>query len=137
MIRLMPSRTISVSIAAAPREVYAFASNPENLPQWVPSFCKSVKKIDNDWVVESPLGPAVFRFVESNSLGVLDHVVQLASGVEFQSPMRVIPNGSGCEVIFTLFRTADMTEEQYAADARLVESDLRRLKEILERRHAT
>ncbi len=132
----MPSKTISVSIAAAPQQVYAFAANPENLPQWVPSFCKSVKKVNNNWVVESPLGPAIFRFVESNPFGVLDHVVKLASGVEFQSPMRVIPNGDGCEVIFTLFRTADMTDEQYAADAKLVESDLRRLKEIVERRHA-
>ncbi len=128
----MQSKTISVSIAAAPQAVYAFAANPENLPRWVPSFCKSVKKINNDWVVESPMGPAIFRFVESNSLGVLDHVVKLASGVEVYSPMRVIPNGDGCEVIFTLFRTADMTDEQYAADARLVESDLRRLKEIIE-----
>ncbi len=136
MIAPMPSRTISVTIAAAPNEVYAYAANPENLPQWVPSFCKSVKKVDNDWVVESPLGPAVFRFVASNSLGVLDHVVKLVTGVEMYSPMRVIPNGDGCEVIFTLFRTADMTDEQYAADARLVEGDLRRLKEIIERRLA-
>ena len=136
MFHLMPSRTISVSIAAAPQEVYVFAADPENLPRWVPSFCKSVKKINSDWVVESPLGPAVFRFVESNSFGVLDHVVRLASGVEFHNPMRVIPNGNGCEVIFTLFRTADMTEEQYANDARLVESDLLRLKDIFERRHA-
>lgn len=132
----MQSKTISVSIAAAPNEVYAYAVNPENLPQWVPSFCKSVKKVGNDWVVESPLGPAVFRFVEGNSLGVIDHVVKLATGVEVYSPMRVIPNGNGCEVIFTLFRTADMTEEQHAADAKLVESDLHRLKEIIERQQA-
>jgi hypothetical protein len=39
-------------------------------------------------------------------------------------------------VIFTLFRAADMTEEQYADDARQVESDLLRLKDIFERRHA-
>jgi len=86
----MPSRTISVTITAAPNEVYAFASNPENLPQWVPSFCKSMKKVDNDWV----------------------------------------------EVIFTLFRTVDISEEQHAADAKLVEGDLHRLKEIIERRQA-
>lgn len=136
MIQGMPSKTISVFIAAVPNEVYVYAANPEHLPQWVPSFCKSVKKVDNDWVVESPLGAAIFRFVESNSLGVLDHVVKLATGVEVYSPMRVIPNGNGCEVIFTLFRTADMTEEQHAADAKLVEGDLRRLKEIIERRPA-
>src|SRR4030067_3227842 len=110
----MPSRTISVSIAAAPQAVYALAADPENLPRWVPSFCKSVKKINDDWVVESPLGPAVFRFVEGNSFGVLDHVVRLASGVEFHNPMRVIPNGNGCEVIFALFRDAEGTEGQDA-----------------------
>lgn len=73
------------------------------------------------------------RFVEKNDLGVLDHYVDPAPGVEVYVPMRVLSNGSGSEVIFTLFRLPDMSEEKYAEDVGLVEQDLRTLKNVLER----
>jgi hypothetical protein len=133
---MMKSKTVVVSIAVPSAAVYEFASNPENLPRWIPSFCKSVTQINGEWVVESPLGPVVFRFVESNPFGVLDHIVKLPSGLEIHNPMRVIPNGDGSEIIFTLFQTSNMNDEQYAEDAKLVEQDLRTLKRILEERHA-
>ena len=47
--------------------------------------------------------------------------------------MRVVPNGSGSEVIFTLFKTPEMSDKQFAEDAGLVERDLRTLKSVLER----
>ena len=36
MVHIMKSKVITVSIHAAPAAVYAFASNPANLPQWIP-----------------------------------------------------------------------------------------------------
>ena len=71
------------------------------------------------------------RFAERNTLGVLDHHVA-APGMEVYVPVRVIPNGSGSEVLFTLFRQPDMSDEQYAADTAMVERDLRALTELLE-----
>jgi hypothetical protein len=47
--------------------------------------------------------------------------------------MRVLANGSGSEVVFTLFRLPDMSDEKYAEDMQLVERDLRGLKDILEK----
>lgn len=47
--------------------------------------------------------------------------------------MRVVPNGEGSEFTFTLIRTPDMSDAQFAEDCGAVESDLRRLKELLER----
>jgi hypothetical protein len=47
--------------------------------------------------------------------------------------MRVIPNGSGCEVIFTVFQQANMSDEKFSEDANLVEKDLRSLKHVLEK----
>jgi len=46
--------------------------------------------------------------------------------------MRVVPNGSGSEVIFTLFQLAGMSDEKCAEDIRWVEQDLKTLKRILE-----
>lgn len=73
------------------------------------------------------------RFAEKNDFGVLDHYVTPAQGVEVYVPMRVVPNGSGSEVIFTLFKTPEMSDKQFAEDAGMVERDLKTLKSVLEK----
>lgn len=73
------------------------------------------------------------RFAERNSFGVLDHYVTVAPGAEVYVPLRVIANGTGSEVIFTLFRLPEMTEEKFAEDQKLVEQDLGTLKNLLEK----
>lgn len=128
----MKSQTISVTIAAPPQRVYAFASNLENLPRWVPSFFKSVERDDGEWVAQTPLGRVVVEFVHDNDLGVLDHTVTLPSGVRLLNPMRVIPNGDGSEILFTLIQREDMTDQQFQEDAGLVLSDLYTLRRLLE-----
>jgi hypothetical protein len=127
------SQTLSVSVECSPGQVYEFVSNPENLPKWARAFCRSVRRSEGDWIVETSDGPMRITFVEQNEFGVLDHYVSPAPGLEILNPMRVVPNGSGSEVIFTLFQSPDMSEEEYSEDLRLVEHDLRTLKDVLER----
>jgi hypothetical protein len=129
---LMKSKTISISIACSPSVVYEFASNPENMPRWARGFAKSVAPSSGDWIVETSSGPVTLRFVQHNELGVLDHRVTLAQGLEINNPMRVVANGSGSELLFTLFQTENMSDAEFAADAKLVKNDLRALKKILE-----
>ena len=73
-----------------------------------------------------------FQFVPRNEFGVLDHWVTLPSDAKVLNPMRVIPNGEGCEVMFTLFQLPDVTDENFAADAANVGHDLQALKRALE-----
>ena len=133
MATIFTSQTLSVSINCHPDKVYEFLSNPENLPKWAHGLCKSVRKSNGDWIVDTPQGPMKVRFVERNGFGVLDHYVSPAPGIEVYVPMRVLSNRSGSEVIFTLFRLPDMSDEKYAEDVRLVEQDLRTLKGVLGR----
>jgi len=44
-----------------------------------------------------------------------------------------VPNGDGCEVMFTLLKLPGMTDEQFAADAAHVLKDLSTLKSLMER----
>ena len=108
-------------------------SNPENLPGWAAGLCKSVSKADAGWIVETTQGLMNLRFVEHNDLGVLDHYVSPAPGVEVYVPMRVLPNGSGAEVLLTLFQLPGMSDEKYTEDAALVTRDLETLKDVLEK----
>ncbi|HEV8449855.1 MAG TPA: SRPBCC family protein [Gaiellales bacterium] len=126
------SRQISESIDRFAADVYRYASDPANLPKWAPGLGSAVENIDGHWFVETPAGRAGFAFVERNELGVLDHEVTLPSGDVIYNPMRVIPDGDGCEVEFTLRRLPDMSSEEFERDAGLVQADLARLKRVLE-----
>jgi hypothetical protein len=129
---MMNSQTISVPINRPPAEVDGFASSPENLPQWVRSFCQSITKSGDAWFMETPDGQVGIRFAAANEFGVLDHVVTLPDGRSILNPMRVVANGEGSEVLFTLFQLPEMSDEEFARDAGMVEADLNSLKWVLE-----
>lgn len=125
---------ISIYIDRLPSEVYEFASIPENLPHWAVGLASSeVKRGRDGWVAEAPFGNVKIRFAGRNTLGVMDHNVELDSGEVIHNPMRVVPNGDGSELIFSLLRQPGMSDKQFAEDKKAVEKDLATLKEILER----
>ena len=130
--KMTTTRTVSVSISASPEQVYEFAANPANLPKWAPGFVKSIANRDGQWVAETTMGEVAFSFAERNSFGILDHGVTLPSGESFSNPMRVVANGLGSEVMFTLFRHPPMTEAEFDQDATVVLGDLEKLKAVIE-----
>ncbi|NEB76944.1 SRPBCC family protein [Streptomyces sp. SID14478] len=127
------SRHLSVHIDRPRDEVYAYASNPENLPVWAHGLGGSITETDGQWVAESsPMGRVVVAFAPHNDLGVLDHDVTLPSGETVYNPVRVISDGTGSEVVFTIRRQPQMSDADFARDADTVAGDLNRLRELLE-----
>lgn len=131
---ILASKTLSVSIDRPPADVYAFIAEPTNLTQWAGGLARTVTRAGDGWIVEMAQGSVGFRFVAPNDLGVLDHVVTIAPGVDILNPMRVVANGSGSEVLFTLFQLPAMLDREFAEDAALVQRDLESLKRVLEER---
>ena len=105
-----------MTIERSPGEVYAFVSDPKNLAAWASGLSAAVK----------------VRFVERNPFGVLDHTVVPAHGEAMHNPMRVLANGDGSEVVFSLFRRPGMSDAEFARDADWVLRDLLALKAHLE-----
>lgn len=132
MSPVLKARTLTVSIDCPPDRVYEFVANPENLPKWAAGLGRSVRREGSEWIVETPHGPMRIRFADRNEFGVLDHSVSPTPGREILNPMRVVPNGDGSEVMFTLVQAPTMSDAQYAEDAGMVERDLRTLKRVLE-----
>jgi carbon monoxide dehydrogenase subunit G len=131
----MDAQHISIYIARPPAEVYEFASDPRNLPQWAAGLARSeVRKDGDEWTADAPFGKVRVRFAPRNSFGIMDHDVTLASGVTVHNPMRVVPNGDGSEFMFTLIRRPGMSDAQLAEDKAAVEKDLKTLKALLERK---
>lgn len=129
----LPAHYISTSIARTFREVYDFASNPENLPLWAAGLSGSISNIDGSWIAESGMGRVRVEFAPPNQFGVLDHTVTLATGESFYNPLRTFANGEGSEIVFTLFRRPGVDDAEFEADAAAVTRDLATLKGILER----
>jgi hypothetical protein len=126
------SRHISTHIDRPAREVYDYASNPANLPDWAPGLASSVERVDGQWIVESPMGRVVVVFAARNDFGVLDHEVTLPSGETIYNPMRVTVDGTGCEVVFTVRRQPGMSDGDFERDANAVSADLSALKRVIE-----
>lgn len=127
------SRHISTHIERPTDEVYAYASDPLNLPHWAPGLCTSVERLEGSWIAHTGMGTVVLSFAPPNPFGVLDHDVALPSGETFHNPMRVMPHDTGCEVVFTLRRQHGMSDAEFDRDAAAVLADLVRLKDLLER----
>ena len=128
-----PCRTITVSIDRDWTAVYDFASIPQNFQRWAAGLGRRFERSGDVWTAEDPNGHAIrIRFSPPNAFGVLDHTVS-AEGKETHNAVRVVPNGTGAEVMFTLLRMPDMTDNVFAADGAAVERDLKTLKSLLER----
>jgi hypothetical protein len=129
-----PSRHISVFVAASAEDVYAYAADPRHLPAWAAGLARStVEQAGGHWVVESPMGPVRVDFAPANDLGVLDHTVTLPDGEQVLNPLRVIPDGEGCEIVFTVRHRAGVSEADFERDCRAVLTDLETLQALLER----
>ena len=128
-----PVRHISIAVARPLAEVYAFLAAPENFPRWASGLGGSFRHVEGMvWSVETPLGPMRVRFSEPNDYGVLDHALLPEGGSAMHNPMRVIANGDGSEVLFSLFQRPEMSDADFARDAEWVAGDLRKLKACLE-----
>jgi hypothetical protein len=125
-------RKLSISIQCSAAEAYAFLSQPQNFAKWASGLGAALRNVDDEWIVDTPEGPMKVRFSEPNARGVLDHSVTSPSGTTVYVPLRVAATGEGCELVLTLFRRPEMSDEQFAADAEWVMRDLRTAKRILE-----
>jgi hypothetical protein len=134
MSQTFEAHHVSVSIARSPEAVYRFASVIERWPEWAHGIGKSVRPDGQncDWIATGPLGDVRVRFAEQNSYRVLDHDVTLADGRTFNNAFRVIPNGEGSEVVFSVFRQPGASDQAFREDCQAVEKDLYTLKELIE-----
>lgn len=108
--------------------VYRYIRDYRALPEWAAGLATGVRQEDGAWVCASPMGRVAVAFVADNPWGICDHDVTLPDGTVVTNPLRVLPDGDRCQVVFTV-RSAGADAR---ADAALVQDDLDRLKARLE-----
>jgi hypothetical protein len=126
------AEVVHISILAPPQAVIAFLSDMNSWKTWAPWIRSVSRSSARDWTLDTDAGPMKVRFVEQNSLGVLDHEVTLASGVTVQNGMRVLANGSGSELVMVVFQPPGGSTAEFERDVQAVRDDLARIKKVAE-----
>jgi hypothetical protein len=130
---MFQSRTISIQIQRDYDEVYDFLATPRNLQKWSAGMGATFEYVSgSDWAVDHADGPMIITFAEYNKYGILDHVLAPIGGTPRFIPMRVFRNGEGAEILYTLFRMDNHSQEQFDSEIEWVLVDLGALKSLLE-----
>lgn len=129
----LAARIIHTSIQRDWHAVHAFAAKPENMPLWASGLAAGLTRDGADWIADGgPIGNVRVRFAPPNEFGVIDHRVTLPDGTVVDNALRVIQNGDGAEVMFTLLRQPAMDDAAFESDAAHVARDLEALKRLME-----
>jgi hypothetical protein len=123
---------IHTSLAAAPAPAVVWLSDMTTWSSWAPWVRRATRTSPSDWTIATDAGSMKVRFVAPNALGVLDHEVTLESGETAFNAMRVIPNGSGSELVMVVFQRPGMSAEEFDRDVRAVTEDLARMRRAAE-----
>jgi len=128
------SVVIKVAIERPYEEVYELLADPLYFGKWAVNPDTEMEAHDDDaWLVELPRGQSVIRFTPRNPYGVLDYeTFPLGESHGPVNPVRLIRNDEGCELVLIWYQRDGVPEEKFRSDAEWAESDLQRLKTLLE-----
>ncbi|HEV7274767.1 MAG TPA: SRPBCC family protein [Devosiaceae bacterium] len=129
------SKTISLPIARPLAEVYEFLLEPRNYPRWAAALSGGLEHVEGrDWRAETPYGTVTMRFSERNAFGVFDHSVFGEGEEPMTRRARVVPNGDGCELLYTMFKRDEQSVEAFESEVEWTATELAVLKTYLELR---
>ncbi|MGH9444208.1 MAG: hypothetical protein ACRD3O_00455 [Terriglobia bacterium] len=94
---------------------------------------KSVMPAADGWHdTETRQGKGQLKMVSNKSLGLLDHIWKDPQA-SWTVPARVVPNGGGSTFMMTFFQPPVLDDKAFDTASREVDTELAKLKEILER----
>jgi hypothetical protein len=133
---MLKATIIQISIACPYDRAYAFLSDPLNYPRVSPMPGVTMEPADDEglaFVVELPNGRATLRYTEPNPYGVLDYtVIDLSTKVERTTPLRLVRNDDGCELVMVFFQRTWVDDQRFASDVDWTRNDLQSIKSLLE-----
>lgn len=133
------TETIKVTVDAPFPAVVADLADPGTHPEWATDFFAGPAKPGDEpgvFEVEVPLmgGPARMRVEAEATLGVIDLFLS-PRGVPFGAPLpiRVLRNGDGVDVLFTLAQPPGLPDEAWQGGLASMRRELERFRARHER----
>ena len=132
-LKLLPTETKSVTIAATPEKVFAFLMDGANWPKWAIHNVKSVTlRASGIWNLETARGPGQLTLKGDAASGVIDEVFVDAMGHAWTVPGRVVSGGGGAVVVMTFTKPGGINDAQFFQGMAQMDDELEALKRVLE-----
>ena len=123
---MIRSRTISILVDRKTGDTFdAILNSP---PKMMPD---AKMTSDGWWSFSTPRGNAKLKFNENKSLGILDHMF-IDKESKWDVPMRIVSSGDESEVIITLIKPDELTDEQFNERMIEIEQVFGNMKKIIE-----
>ncbi|MHC4636284.1 MAG: SRPBCC family protein [Planctomycetota bacterium] len=126
----MKADTQMITINVEAEKLFEFVSNPENLAKWEVDICNGIRKIGEDWLVETAIGDLKLKVVSDANTGVVDYHLTPPLPIRVSLFTRVLKNGLASEFIVTHFQLPLIPNFEKQKDK--VRIGLEKLKEIME-----
>lgn len=126
--------TQTISIDAPPGVVIDLITDPAEFPRWAAGFARGAHADGDDWLVDTGDAEVRLHVRVSHELGTVDYLLADAlPEVEIGAFSRVVPNGRGCEFIFTQFLAEDIGEPDLEDQRAVVAIELQTVRALAER----
>jgi hypothetical protein len=110
----MKSRTVTTVLAASKREVFAYMSAIENLPDWATEFARELRHDDDGYKVVNNLGELRFEIRADEETGVIDMLAGPTAEQMAVFPTRAVELPDGRTAYsFTMFQAPEMPDELF------------------------
>jgi len=120
------SRTITITVKKKTGDAF------DAILQLPPKMMPDAKFHDDGWwSFTGPHGKSKLKFNENKPLGILDHQYIDEESV-WDVPMRVVSNGDYSEILITLNKPDELTDEQFNKRVEEIGELVNNMKQILE-----
>jgi hypothetical protein len=110
----MRSHTVTTVLPAPKRDVFAYMSAIENLPEWATEFARELRRDDDGYTVVNNMGEFRFEIRADERTGVIDMLAGPTAERMAVFPTRAVELGDGLTAYsFTMFQGPGMPDELF------------------------
>ena len=129
----LETTTVTITIDASPETVSADLADPSSHLEWATEFFTGVAEDQGDgtWQMNVPRmgGPVLMRMDGDIAQGIIDmYLAPVGAPFGAPIPVRVVPNGDGSDVLFTLARFPNQSDEEWTEGVQSMNRELENLK---------
>lgn len=125
--------TVTMTIDAPPERVIADLADPSSHLEWATEFFSGTAQDQGDgtWQMNVPRmgGPVLMRIGGDTKQGIIDmYLAPVGARFGPPIPVRVVPNGDGSDVLFTLARMPNQSDQEWSEGLESMKRELTNLK---------
>ena len=125
----MRSHTVTTVLPASKREVFAYMSEIENLPEWATEFARELRREEDGYTVVNTLGEFRFEIRADEETGVVDMLAGPSAEQMAVFPTRAIELSDGLTAYsFTMFQGPGIPDELFESQYESLKREFRNIE---------